>query len=127
MWYGISCDEVKRVRTSDCAWLKHVYPLIFMVRMWRLDCVAHIREKGWTDPIPSSACWMCANASDEEWLDMKQNWPDDFRAACRLETEAQIKDPHFWLHPSCQPLATVDFGVQQSMFPDRGCMGGCLT
>jgi hypothetical protein len=70
---------------------------------------------------------MCANASDDEWADMKRNYPQDFAAACDLESEVQKEDPHFWLHPSCKPLATVEFGAQQTMFPDRGCTTGCFT
>lgn len=128
LWYGISADEPSRIRTPDTAWIKHVYPLIFTIRMWRINCVEKIRSKGWYGVIPHSACWTCANASDEEWDDMKRNWPQDFLSACELEKEVQTTDPHFWLHPSCKPLGEVDFTAQQmTMFPDRGCTGGCFT
>jgi hypothetical protein len=126
-WLGISCDELKRLRSQHRPWLKIAYPLIFMVRMWRVDCVQLIRSKGWVGPIPNSACWMCANADDNEWQDMKRNWPDDFEQACVLEEEVQKNDPHFWLHPSCTPLRAVDFSAQHTMFADRGCTGGCFT
>ena len=31
---------------------------------------------------------------------MKTNQPDDFQAACELDEDARLKDPHFFLHPS---------------------------
>ena len=52
---------------------------------------------------------MCPNLSDAEWIDMKIHWPADFAAACALEADTRLKDPHFFLHPSCIPLADVDF------------------
>lgn len=126
-WIGISADGVRRVRGQHRPWLRVHYPLIFDVRMRRTDCVDLIRARGWEGPIPNSACWMCANASDREWVDMKRDWPEDFAAACSLETQVRTTDPHFWLHPSCRPLSEVDFSDQNSMFPDRGCTTGCFT
>jgi len=126
-WLGISTDEIRRVRTPHRNWLRLRYPLIFDVRMSRLDCVQLIRAQGWDGPIPHSACWMCPNLADDEWLEMKRDWPDDFTRACTVENELRESDPHFWLHPSCKPLAEVDFTAQHSMFADRGCTGGCFT
>ena len=57
----------------------------------------------------------------------EQNWPSDFQAACDLEADARLKDPHFYLHPACVPLSDVDFGAQTTMFADRGCTEGCFT
>ena len=108
-------------------WLELWYPLIFEVPMTRDMCVSFIRDQGWTGQIPHSACYMCPNHSDAEWIDMKMNWPRDFAAACELEAEARVKDPHFYLHPSCVPLAEVDFFAQHTMFAERGCYQGCFT
>jgi hypothetical protein len=126
-WMGISTDEVRRVRTPHRGWLKLWYPLIFSVRKSRLDCVQLIREAGWLGNIPHSACRICPNLSDDEWQEMKQNWPEDFADACQTDRDIREVDPHFWLHPSCQPLEEVDFTAQHSMFLDRGCSGGCFT
>jgi hypothetical protein len=117
-WMGISIDEMKRVRSPHRPWIQLWYPLIFALRMSRLDCVKSILEAGWTGPIPHSACYMCANQSDDEWAEMRRDWPQDFEMACALEAEMQITDPHFWLHPSCRPLATVDFSAQSTFFAD---------
>jgi hypothetical protein len=64
---------------------------------------------------------------DEEWLDMKINHPSDFEMSCSEEAAMRVKDPNIFLHPSCVPLAEVDFTAQHSMFSDRGCTTGCLT
>jgi hypothetical protein len=120
-WIGISTDELRRLRNQHRDWLKLRYPLIFDVRYTRLRCVERIRADGWTREIPHSACFMCANQQDDEWLDMQRNFPADFAAACAIEIEIQRSDPHFWLHPSCVPLSQVDFTAQSSMFADRGC------
>lgn len=70
---------------------------------------------------------MCPNLSDPEWIDMQMNQPKDFELACELETTTRLKDEHFYLHPSCVPLAEVDFFAQSTMFAERGCTGGCFT
>ena len=126
-WIGISRDEVSRLRAQHRAWLSLWYPLIFEVPMSRQRCVELIRSHGWTGQIPHSACWMCPNHSDAEWIDMKQNQPQDFEAACCLEEETRVMDPHFYLHESCVLLREVDFFAQRTMFADRGCTTGCFT
>jgi hypothetical protein len=126
-WIGISRDETRRIRAKHRPWIDLWYPLIFEVPLHRHQCVELIRAQGWTGHIPHSACYMCPNLSDAEWIDMKMNWPKDFTAACDMETEARSKDSHFYLHPSCVPLVDVDFGAQTTMFSDRGCTEGCFT
>lgn len=127
MWIGISRDEARRIRNQHRNWLQLWYPLIFQVPMTRSMCVALIRACEWLGIIPHSACWMCPNASDSEWLDMSLHFPGDFMKACELEAETRLIDPHFYLHPSCVPLAEVDFTAQRTMFADRGCTAGCFT
>jgi hypothetical protein len=126
-WLGISRDEARRIRAQHRDWLQLWYPLIFEVPMTREQCKALIRAEGWNGEIPHSACWMCPNQSDAEWINMKLHYPEDFEAACHLEAETRLKDAHFYLHPSCVPLANVDFFAQTSMFEDRGCTTGCFT
>ena len=126
-WLGISRDEARRIRAQHRPWLALWYPLIFEVPMRREECVQLIRDQGWTGHIPHSACFMCPNLSDAEWIDMKMNWSVDFAAACELEAETRLKDPHFFLHPACIPLADVDFMAQTTMFSQRGCTTGRFT
>jgi hypothetical protein len=126
-WIGISRDEVRRIRAQNSAWLELWYPLIFEVPLHRHECVELIRSQGWAGHIPHSACYMCPNHADAEWIDMKLNWVDDFNLACVLEAEMRLKDADFYLHPSCVPLAEVDFFAQTTMFTERGCTEGCFT
>lgn len=126
-WIGISRDEARRIRAQHRKWIELWYPLIVEVPLTRAQCVELIRSEGWTGHIPHSACYMCPNLSDAEWIDMKMNWPDDFALACALELEVREKDQHFYLHPSCVPLSEVNFFAQSTMFAERGCTGGCFT
>lgn len=126
-WIGISLDEMRRVRKQHRVWLELWYPLIFGVPMRRAECVELIRAQGWAGHIPHSACYMCPNMGDAEWIDMQANWPTDFAAAIAIEAEIRARDTHFYLHPSCVPLADVDFFSQQTMFAERGCTTGCFT
>lgn len=127
IWIGISTDELRRVRRPHRPWLIPTYPLVYLLSKSRLDCVAAIRSTGYKGDIPHSACWMCPNLADEEWSDMKRDTPEDFAQAVKFDLDMREIDPHFWIHESCKPLGEVDFTAQQSMFPDRGCTGGCFT
>lgn len=126
-WIGISMDEPQRIRAARTKWCQLRYPLIFDIPTTRPRCVEMIRSEGWEGHIPHSACFMCPNLGDPEWIDMKLNWPKDFTHACELEAEVRIRDPHFFLHPACIPLGEVDFFAQNTMFSDRGCTHGCFT
>jgi hypothetical protein len=126
-WIGISKDEARRIRRQHRLWCELFYPLVFEVPMSRPMCVDLIRSEGWQEDIPHSACWTCPNQSDEEWLDLKLNWPADFAQAVNLERDARTKDPHFFLHESCVPLDEVDFFAQRSMLQTSGCTEGCFT
>jgi hypothetical protein len=125
-WIGISVDEMRRMRYSRVAWAQNCYPLIepeFGLMYRRSDCETEVRLAGWPDP-PRSACWMCPNMGDFEWLEMKNQHPEDFARAVVLEREIQKKDPHAWLHGSCVPLDQVDFAAQRGLFDDRSCASG---
>lgn len=126
-WIGISIDEMRRVRKQHRPWLKLWYPLVFGFPLRRVQCVELIRSVGWEGNIPHSACYMCPNMGDAEWVDMKRNWPEDFAKACLIENEIHLRDPHFFIHPSCVPLGEVDFFAQRSMLPQFGCGSGCFT
>lgn len=126
-WIGISIDEMHRIRTPRVKWLKLRYPLCFDVPMRRWNCVELIKATGWSGAIPHSACWMCPNHNDPEWIDMQQNWPDDFNAAVALERGLRVDDPNFFLHESCVPLDEVDFFAQRSALVSSGCTSECFT
>jgi hypothetical protein len=115
-WIGFSFDEWRRAQRimageegrRGLIWL----PLISGLYMKRHEAIQAVKDMGWPEP-PRSRCWMCPNQSDGEWLEVKENRPDEFRAACELEELIQQDDPHAWLHKSCKPLASVKFDTGQ--------------
>lgn len=132
-WLGISRDELKRATPATSAKWQKRFPLLFDVTMRRHQCVdLVVKEMNWPTP-PRSSCWMCPNHSDEEWKDIRDNYPEDFAAAVALEREVHERDPHAFLHVSCQPLGAVDFGAppkasKQLSVIREGCESGhCFT
>jgi hypothetical protein len=122
-WIGFSMDELSRIKTDRRKWRRSVYPLIHL-RMQRAASIRVVLDYGWPEP-PRSRCKMCPNQSDEEWLDMKTNAPDDFAYACQLEREVRLIDKHFWLHESCKPLESIEFKPNVlPLFTDRDCFYG---
>jgi len=107
IWYGISTDELRRVKVTEGKWQSY-YPLITR-RLSRSDCISLVQLAGLPTP-PRSSCWMCPNRSDTEWIDLRQHAPLDFLAAVDLEQQIQSQDAHVWLHSSCIPLSKVSFG-----------------
>jgi hypothetical protein len=130
MWFGMSLDEVGRMRKADVKWIDNYYPLCQdpAVRQRRHECAIGIRRFGWPVP-PSSACWMCPNRDDPTWKEMRDHEPDDFGLAVRLErilTGAGWGDIYF--HRSLKPLDAVDFeGPSQQPGLFDGCATWCWT
>lgn len=124
LWLGIALEEMRRVRVSRMSWITNRYPLIEH-RMRRSDCVGLLRRLGWPDP-PRSACWMCPNAGDREWKDIRDKWPEDWEKAVKLEAEIQARQPGVTLHRSGKPLLSVDFGDNQMELSNE-CSGMCWT
>ena len=130
LWYGMSLDEVHRMRVSDTKWIENWYPLAQLaeVRMRRGDCLAFLEREGWPPP-PKSACWMCPHRDDSTWAEMKRDDPQDFAAAVNLEREIR-NGPWggIWLHKSRQPLEIVEFNTEESALPLLDlCADSCWT
>lgn len=125
-WIGFSVDEFHRARSHDAAasW-NQSYPLIDL-RMTRADCQALVRRMGWP-AAPRSSCWMCPYRSDTEWRHLKATDPGDFLMAKDVERWVQEKDPNLFLHRSCKPLGSADFGEAQGDLLDQCGSGMCFT
>lgn len=117
--YGISTDELRRVRVSREQWWQHRYPLIDL-RLSRADCYAVVRDIGWPPP-PKSSCWCCPHMRAEEWRDLRDHYPDDFHSAVALEREIQRHEPHIYLTRDLSPLDRQTF-VTTTLPLD---LGGC--
>lgn len=144
-WIGISLDEASRMKPSTEPWAVNRFPLIEK-RMTRTDCTRWLTEHAYPVP-PKSACVWCPFHSDEMWLDMKTNRPEEFAEAVQFEKDFQAicrgggatQTPY--LHDSLKPLDEVidmiakkpilhwrDPKAQQLLFSDKfenECEGMC--
>lgn len=109
VWIGFSTDESTRYEKArhDTGWYVRTFPLYDM-GLSRADCLSIISDMGWPEPSPS-ACWMCPNMTDPEWLQMKRDYPADFQKAVELEREVQEWDGDMWLHERRQSIELVEF------------------
>ena len=106
VWIGFSADEEQRAKPAPTKWYQRRFPLLEL-GMNRADCRTIIEDFGW--PLPSkSACYMCPNMTDVEWVDVRDNSPEDFQKAIELEQEI-IEWDNVYLHSSCIPLDEVEF------------------
>lgn len=120
-WLGFSIDELKRIRAG-----RYRYPLVYDFPMNRNDCRDFVAKRGWPEPSRGgSACWMCPQMHDSEWIEMRDNDPVDFKKACEFDVEIRIDDPNVFVHRSGRPLAEIasELGKtdQESLF---GCASG---
>jgi hypothetical protein len=73
-WFGISLDEIERMRLSSRPAIRNVYPLIDIVRMSRGDCVTWLERQGYGVP-PKSACLGCPYHTDRMWRELRDRDP----------------------------------------------------
>lgn len=129
VWIGISTDEVIRAGSATDSWVVHRYPLL-EERMSRHDCEAWLAKNGYPVP-PKSACVFCPYRSDHEWRWLRDNDPDAWAEAQRID--ALIRDTPGMVHAEYlqrrrKPLSEIDLSTAE----DRGqsnwldeCEGGC--
>jgi hypothetical protein len=126
-WIGFSLDEAKRVAKLIAGQEYHAgllrIPLVFDVPFRRHQSVTFVEKMGWPTP-PRSACYDCPNQRDDEWLDIKRNFPVEWESACQREDEVRAKDPYFYFHQSCVPLREVVFDEEPDLFGDHHCDSG---
>lgn len=125
MWLGISVDEMRRLSRSSGKW-HHTFPLIEQ-RMSRDDCARLVELIGWP-PAPRSSCWMCPNHTQEEWRDIRDSKPADWRAAVHFDRDMRKRDPAAFLHSDCVPLDEADLDERNGVLFGHGCNSGhCFT
>ncbi len=137
LWLGISYDEMQRMKTANVKWLSHRFPLIEN-RIRRIDCINNFKVNKIPVPVRSS-CIICPYHSDNYWLWIYENEPNNFEAAVSLDEQVRnypgIKD-ECYLHRTCRPLKEVivdllkgrELASQQlNMFPEliEECEGVC--
>ena len=117
-WYGISLDEVGRVRDPRDPWAVNYYPLIEK-RMTRAGCLAWMEAHGYARP-PRSACIGCPFHNDGEWRRMRDEDPEAWEDAVDFDRQIRTGIPgvagRAYLHRSTVPLDEVDLATPE----DRG-------
>lgn len=135
MWIGISTDESDRMKKSKEPWIKTRWPLIEL-GMSREDCKAWMLSRGYPEP-PRSACTFCPFHSDDEWIRLRDESPEEFLQVVQYEKQLQeaqrnqetLKGIPF-LHDSCVPIDKVNFiptakGRKQLSLFGQECNGLC--
>lgn len=127
-WFGISLDEMQRMRTSQRPAIINWYPLIER-RMNRHNCLAWLERHGWS-AVPRSACIGCPFKSNYEWRRLRDESPDEWADA--VEFDEMIRERggirgDLFLHSSRVPLAEADLGddPNQLRLWDDECAGMC--
>jgi len=129
-WIGISLDEAHRMKPSRKAWMDNRYPLIEL-EMSRLHCLEWMQRRGYPKP-PRSACVYCPFHSDDEWLRLKTEEPQEFDRAVAFEKKYQAAaaqtrlDKIPFLNNRRIPLDTIKFeaGKNSELFGNE-CEGMC--
>lgn len=127
---GISWDESQRMSGSPVKYIVNEYPLIDR-RMTREDCQTWLEGHGYAR-APRSACIGCPYHSDAEWLEMKNDRPDEFASAVALDERIRVAEQHGslrdtpYLHRTHIPLREVRFKGEDDT-PNGDCAGFCRT
>lgn len=128
-WIGFAFDERRRW-SNAMGTTRHNHkiecPLVDLM-ITTATCLALIKKQGW--PMPHvSACWMCPNQKNKEWAWTKENRPDLFNEACRIDEEIRNDvDGGAWLHHSRLPLAQADLSFEEPPDLVRQCtLGTCF-
>lgn len=134
-WFGISLDEVRRMRISPGAWCEYWYPLVER-EITRTGCLAWLERNGWTD-VPRSACIQCPYRTNMEWRDLRDRDPESWQKAIAfdrwLRTQEGIRcSLHHgvpYVHNQAIPLDEVDLSTPedhgQARLWDDECAGMC--
>ena len=130
--FGISRDEVQRMRTSSFHYINFDYPLIDK-NITRKGCLEWMKDNGYPTP-PRSACTFCPYHSNEEWRNVKAN-KDEWNEVVALDKQLRTglygterKEVEYFLHKSAVPLDQADISAkkkdQLDLFQNE-CEGMC--
>jgi len=117
---GISQDEISRMKRNPINYINNIYPLVEK-KMSRKDCIEWMEDNFYPTP-PRSACTFCPYHSNEEWIRIKKENPNEWKEVVEMDRairsqerfkeknkgSASLKDEIF-LHRSCKPIDEIDF------------------
>lgn len=132
-WFGITRDEWIRMRDSDVAYVRNVYPFMdFEPPMTRYDVGAWLDSRGLEIP-PKSACVFCPYHSRAAWREMQLEDGPDWHKALEVDYLIRDKRPGFKCYLSDQrlPLNECDFKSEQEygqleLWSNDECSGNCF-
>lgn len=112
VWIGISMDEAIRMKPAFVKWQKNRWPLIEK-GMSRRECQKWLAVHGLD--APKSACIGCPYHSNAHWRDMRDNSPDEWSDAVRVDRLIRADGTTMrgmralqYMHRSLKPLDEVD-------------------
>ena len=115
MWLGISLDEFTRMNQSTVKFIINRYPLIEQ-RITRNDCIDYLQAHGLPVPV-KSACIGCPYRAASEWIEMRDQSPDEFEDALQFDESVRIttrlqrvdyKNDMTFIYKKAEPLETAD-------------------
>lgn len=83
IWLGITVDEWTRAARSDVLFIRNRWPLLEL-KMFREDCAPWFEERDLPVP-PKSACIGCVYRSAMEWIEMRDNAPEEWAEAVAFD------------------------------------------
>jgi len=129
-WFGISLDEIQRMRMSDKWWKYFHYPLV-EERMTRDDCLQWMMRRGFPEP-PRSACIACPFKSNMEWRRLRDESPEEWEEACEFDEQIRVRGGMYsdlFVHRDRVPLREADLSTPedhgQLNLWDNECAGMC--
>ena len=93
MWLGISLDEHIRMRASSDHWITHRYPLVD-AEFTRADCISWFTKRYPSRTLPRSACAGCPYRSSVSWVQLRDQDPEIFDDAVRIDTALRSPEHH---------------------------------
>ena len=120
--FGISYDEIIRMRVSNKHYIQYEYPLVDK-RMRRNHCLEWMEKNNYPKP-PRSACTFCPYHNNEEWLYVKQNkeeWDEAVMIDKKIRNGFVGTKDLLYVHKSGVPLDEADLEPnknQQNLFDD---------
>lgn len=134
IWLGITVDEWTRAKPSRIKFMENRYPLL-VARMHRRDCADWLRVRDLPVPV-KSACIGCPYRRASEWIDIRDNAPDEWRQAIEFDechrnapwaVRHELTDDSLYVYRHAIPLVEADleadakrerrhYGTQLPMF-----------
>jgi hypothetical protein len=124
--FGMSFDELGRMKTPSHKWVTNDYPLIDM-RMRRMQVIEWAERHYPDHPFPRSACIGCPYRTNREWREMRDQRPAEWADAVDFDHIIRDRDRERqreratvhsmpYLHRSCKPLDEANLDDDQYEF-----------